>query len=406
MFSGTRCDPTFSNLQPNTGHMGKQKKLYIYSRRRVARKGRRDGRGYRWSFWPLFKIPETVYPLEDQDEQAAYEKELHRCCEENVSRFSEEWKAYDRKAKPAYCHRKKEFELAQEAWEEACKDVMPVRESYDRAKREYAELPVPAWPSWVEWVATALAVLLEGPGLAYAYQLMGASKLETYLMAGLAVVVVPFSALFWGQKLRKAERTAFDRGMLVAIPAVFMVALIGFTAVRIGLFESIKMEQTFETTLGDGSVSAVFFTVTLLSFMLCAVVSYGCAHKYPEVHRKLKRHLKEAAALLRQEQEDVEEAKELRDKAELAYLSTREERRKKFELLKAEVNNWIEKSEYLVQVYRTHNITARPGRKAPPCLKGSMREVQHPPELLSENLDWDCPDTNGGRSFDGIPSNK
>jgi len=371
----------------------KEHKIYTY--KQSARKGCRDGRGFRWMLWPIYKKHETVYPVPDQVDQAAFEEELHRCCEENVSSFSEAWKDYDLKAKPQYCQAKREFELAQDAWVDACYGVEPVRAAYDRAKLRYDSLPVPAWPAWAEWVVTILAIALEGPGLAYAYQLMGASLLETYLMAALAVITVPFAAVLWGQKLRKSEHTGFDRGMLIAIPAVFMVALIGFTMVRVGVFEAAKLAEAFETTLSNGAVSAIFFTVNLLSFMLCSVVSYRSGHKNPEEHRRLSLHLSEASTLLEQETKDVNQTKAQRDKAELNFLRMREVRRKEFEGIQVEAINLIEQTEYLIQVYRTHNINARPDRKAPPCFLGPMRIVQLPKELQTEALDWDCPRTIG-----------
>ena len=91
-----------------------------YTHKKVKRRGKIDGRDWKYSFWP-FKTEKPQEPNPDQDQPAQFEGELLKAAENDISREAENWVKLDEKLKPAYCL---SLSHLNQANEQHIKDVM------------------------------------------------------------------------------------------------------------------------------------------------------------------------------------------------------------------------------------------------------------------------------------------
>ena len=71
--------------------MQEKKYQYIYTRRRVICKGKLDGRGWRWKFWPFLKDTHPVHPTIVQDNPAVYEVQLLQTGQDMLTDIAADW---------------------------------------------------------------------------------------------------------------------------------------------------------------------------------------------------------------------------------------------------------------------------------------------------------------------------
>ena len=78
----------------------------FYTHRRARKQGARDGRDWRWKFWPPappFREPKQPTPAQDQQGDSTFETVLKDAVEADMQRIATHWKVADEKLKPAYC---------------------------------------------------------------------------------------------------------------------------------------------------------------------------------------------------------------------------------------------------------------------------------------------------------------
>ncbi len=75
------------------------KNTRYYSNRQVKKRGKQDGRDWRWKFFPPkwpFQESKQPDPSIDQEEAAEFEKELIRGANESLTYISQEWSDIDK----------------------------------------------------------------------------------------------------------------------------------------------------------------------------------------------------------------------------------------------------------------------------------------------------------------------
>ena len=87
--------------------MARQRRsVYVYTHRKVRKQGLRDGRDWRWKFWPPrwpFREPKDPQPPVSQTTHSEFERALKDVAEEHMQSLAEEWSDLDKQMKPTYC---------------------------------------------------------------------------------------------------------------------------------------------------------------------------------------------------------------------------------------------------------------------------------------------------------------
>ncbi len=122
-----------------------------YTYRSVTRRGRKDGRDWKWKFWPL-KVEKHREPKSDQEIPAQYETEILQMGMSNISEIAEEWKELDKKLKPEYCKALAAYDHANQRYKKEAGEEKQASGEFDIARKKYEEVSPPRSCTRVEAV--------------------------------------------------------------------------------------------------------------------------------------------------------------------------------------------------------------------------------------------------------------
>jgi len=271
---------------------------YNYTRKKVCRKGKLDGRGWRWKFWPIMKDEFPVHPANDQAETPMYERQLKKAGEDWLTDLAEEWSEMDKQLKTAYCDALARVRNALAGKEHDQEELEEAKAHYDEALEDFEEMPQPAYSITFEWIVIILLAVAEFYFNYLIFSILGASRIETMINAATISITLPLSALFFGHTLRIETKTLTQRLWLIFLVLVPFLVIIGIAFLRASLFEATWKNLPVDINLSPFEATVAFITINLLMWIVAAFVSYRSAHKDPETYRKRKLRLRSAKAAI------------------------------------------------------------------------------------------------------------
>lgn len=171
--------------------------MHHYTHRRVVRKGRKDGRNWRYTLWP-FRHEKQPEPKADQEIAPQYEIEIIKASENEISKEAEDWKELDKKLKPDYCEAVTELDNARKMYLKEADEADIAQEEFNAARQKYESLAMPAldlkWRNfWLVFIA-----IVEFPLNSVVFNVFGESRILTLLFAAGLCVMIPLFGHFWG----------------------------------------------------------------------------------------------------------------------------------------------------------------------------------------------------------------
>lgn len=374
----------------------KRPRSYVYTYGSVKRKGKKDGRDWRWKFWPPkwpFRESKEPIPPISQSEPAQFESALTEAAEADMQSLAEEWKAMDEKLKPEYCQAEAERGIAKETYEKEAGEEKTALGVYEKASEAFLKVPSPPLsPSWMRFWLFVIAIG-EFPLNAVVFQVLGQSRAETYLVAAFIGIFFPLAAHAFGKSLRQENKSKTDQ-VLVALSPLFVLAILtGLGFVRAKFFEALELQQLLGITVTPTQATVLFIVINIAVFFVAVVISYQGSHGNEAEYNTLQKAFMHALNRLGKESGEAKAAAERLTRAEERFQKALHRRHKSFEKIAEQAKHIKETNDWFVSVYRFANMEARRNPANPECFKKPPAEAKIPDSL--QNLDWDCPKTPG-----------
>lgn len=154
--------------------------------RKVKKRGKKDGRDWRWKFFPPrwpFREPKDSDPLIAQEDPTEFEKELIGRANENISRILQEWYEIDKTLHKNCMNAEDRFKTTKAVIEKESGEHKEAIENYKAAKEQFYKQPMPNISAKLFWAIFAIITLAEIAFNALVFSVFGQSKIHTYLMA-------------------------------------------------------------------------------------------------------------------------------------------------------------------------------------------------------------------------------
>jgi len=366
-------------------------KRYTYTF--VTRHGKKDGRNWKWEFWPFFRQTKPAEPKVDQTIPAQFETELLRAGENASAMIARHWKKMDETLKPRYCQTRNRLKNVIQDCKKESSEAKAAMAEYEAAEKKFQEMSVPALDSrWrIFWLV--LIGIAEFPLNGLVFSIFGAGQVETYIMASAMCLMIPIAAHFFGQSLCQEHKTGVDKGFLIILPLVILGALAVIAILRAKFFEAMKSQKLIGVTLTPEQATVLFIIINVALFFVAIIVSYEGSHPNHPLYNTLRKRLKESLKRFRKESKEAKQAARELDRVEHIYHRERQLREKSYERFLQEAHIHKESTEWLVSAYRRENIVARRG-DIPECFKTTPAPVEIPIQL--QHLDWECGELRDG----------
>lgn len=355
-----------------------------YSHHSVTCQGKKDGRNWKWKFWPI-REPKSRVPHTDTD-KADFIDEILRSGEAIIAAKAENWVEKDRELKQQYCAAKHRLNNAEQRYLQESKEADEALQEYNIIKQKYEEINVPSIdPRWKN-VWLVLIGIAEFPLNGLVFSIFGAGRLETYIMASMLCIALPLLAHLFGVSLHQEIKHARERWILIIIP-VFVFFIIGAIAlIRAKYFEVLLLDSAVKISLSPLVATILFIIINLALFFVAMIISYEGSHPNQKYYKTiLKRHKAVLKKLKKEKGEALEAGREMND-ADIEYQRIKNKREKIHSSFLHEINSIVERADWLTAAYRAANISVRDDR--PLCLKGNLPTI-----ILKENyaiLDTNC----------------
>lgn len=362
-----------------------------YTRWKVRRRGKKDGRNWQWEIWPFFRKQKPAEPKIDQTMPAQFEKEIVKAGESHVAKTANAWKKLDITLKPRYCQARQALLAARESVQKERSEAEAAMAGFETAEQSFRELEMPSLdPRWRLFWLIIIGVA-EFPLNGLVFSIFGAGRIETYIMASAMCLLIPLAAHFFGQALRQENKTSADKGFLLIVPPILLGVLAAVAFLRAKFFEAGQTQELMGITLSPQLATILFLIINVALFLIAIVISYEGSHPNQRQYNTRERRMKEALKRLKKESSEAEAAARKLAEADRAYHKERQHRHTNHEQLRQDAEITKETAEWLVTVYRDANIGAR--HEIPECFKQAPMAVSLPEPLL--NLDWECEDVGG-----------
>jgi len=364
--------------------------MHHYTHRRVVRKGKRDGRSWRYTIWP-FKQLKSPEPKSDQDIPAQYEVEIIKAAENKISHEAEKWKALDEKLKPDYCEKLSVRNSALKEFSKESEEAEISQREFDTAKQKYEALTMPALDvKWRNFWLLFLAVV-EFPLNSEVFTIFGESQIKTLVFASSLCVGIPIFGHFFGQSIRQEYKNTSDKILMITMPIVTLsvLAVLGF--IRSHYFEAVVNQHLIGISINPSQMTILFIIINVAIFFIAIIVSYEGSHPDKRKFHTVVNRYKTALKRLEKETAEASEAGSELKAAEKQLQRIRQKRQKSYESFLQSIQTIVDTGEWLVSAYRAANLRER--MNIPPCFKAEAQIPKSPQESLI--LDWNCENVSG-----------
>lgn len=365
------------------------KNMYYYSSRQVEKRGKQDGRDWKWKFFPPkwpFQETKQSDPSIDQEEPTEFEKELLRGANENLTSISQKWSDIDKELHNNCRDAEDKYRMAKAAVKKESSEHEEAIKYYETVKARFYNYPIPHISNTLFWIFFLIITVAEVAFNALVFNVFGQSQSQTFMMAIGVMVAIPWLSDFIGKKLRMKNKSKTTIVLMIGGALVVLAGLLVIAVLRENVFEANKIVEALDIRWDIDSIVFAFFIVNILLFAAIVVLAYEAGHKDPLKYKQTKKAFEDGANKLKAEAADLEEAAEGLANARIEFNRTHSERAHKFEKIKhkaaEERDVWIE----LVQLYRTSNMIARREKTKPKSFFVDIEWLILIPEIL-HNLD-------------------
>lgn len=366
--------------------------------RKARRKGKWDGRPWKWKFWPFLKKPKPSHPAVDGD-YAMYERVIRQAGEDDIQRMAQEWGEEDEELKTEYCEARIGLERARSRFDKEIGEESLAAGAFDIAKTRFLELPAPALdPKWMYfWLV--LIGFGEFVFNAQVFLILGQSRFETYLFALALGIILPVGAHYMGEALRQDEKEPKDLAILVATPLVILGALYAVSRFRGEDIASSEIAGILGLHMSADEAVRLFFLINVGLFFVSMLVAYAGGHRDKPEYQRRKKIFKDAKRRLAKESSEAQAAGTVLERAELRYQRAKETRGKRYEHLRQKAIGVIETADWLTSVYESANVEGREDGAVPRCFNRHQENRIQLPEIFEskEVTDWSCDEYLGHR---------
>jgi len=377
-----------------------------YTHRKVKRKGKLDGRDFKWALWPFHKNPKDSYPPVDQKTPAMFESELFEVGQKEIISLTAEWKDKDKEYKAEYCRILHHIDATEENLAAETKDVTAAKEVFQAAQNKLNEFEAPDLSKRAELLLLFIIGIVELPLNSIAFQIFGAGKIETFIMAFAMCLSVPFFGFWIGRKFKQTSKTLTDKLFLTLSCIVIFGLIISLAIFREVLFETMQSHSILKINLSPRTAAFLFIIINTVLVLAAILVTYSASHRNHAEYSRVYKIFRIALKNLRKESREAEVAAKEAYKAAQLAADRRQRRQKIHDTFYQNALEIKEKFEWLIRSYRTANMYARPRGGTPVCFNDAPSILTMPEELLPENLDWNCPESsrngNGAGMFIGM----
>jgi hypothetical protein len=365
------------------------KNTRYYSNRQVKKRGKQDGRDWRWKFFPPkwpFQESKQPDPSIDQEEAAEFEKELIRGANESLTYISQEWSDIDKELHENCKDAEDKYRMAKVAVKKESSEHEEAIKNYEAVKTRFYNYPMPLISKTLFWIFFLIITVLEVAFNALVFNVFEQSQSQALITAICVMVGIPCLSDFIGKKLRIKMKSKTSIVLMVGAVLVILAGLIVIVTLRKTFFEADNIVGALDIRWDIGSIHFAFFIVNIILSAVIVVLAYKAGHRDPVKYKQIKRAFEDGANRLKAEAADLEEAAEGLANARIEFDSTHSERADEFEKIKYEAeeerDKWIE----LVQLYRTSNMVARIDKTRPKSFFVELEWLILIPEIL-QNLD-------------------
>ncbi len=356
-----------------------------YTHRRVVRKGKKDGRDWRYTIWP-FKREKTPEPKTDQKIPAQYEIEIMKAAENDIALQAEKWKEIDKDLKPTYCTAVTEAELARKTSQKETEEAQAAQIEFNAAKKKYEALSLPRlsakWGNiWLIFIALA-----EFPLNRVVFNVFAESQILTLIFAAGLCVMLPLFGHFMGVALRQEFRNRTEKIILIAMPAIMAFVLAVTAFLRGKYFEVLKIQNIIGVSLTPMQLTIIFMIINVLFFFAAMIVSFESTHPQKSQYAAIVNRYRMALKRLEKEAAEATDAGKTLKRAEIKLQRLRQKRLKMHEQFVQMMRSIVDNAEWLISAYRAANLRER--KDIPPCFLNQPQLSQIPDNLLT--LDWNC----------------
>ncbi len=360
--------------------------VVLYSYKKVTCKGKTEGRGWGWKFWPFIKKEVPIQPKTEQEIPAQFETEILQTGESIIAKLSEKWKKEDLKLKTDFCKALKNLLLTRAAYEKEANEANQYLLEHEKIKARFEEFNPPSvnhkWTMF--WLI--LISISEFFINSLVFQILGQNQMETYIAAFGMGIIIPLGAHFFGKSLQQESKSYADKIWLIVVPIAIFALLAGLSFLRSKYFEGLEISKILGIDLSPEEATIVFIIINIALFVIAAVIAHEGTHPQHKLYNTVRIRFRDSLKKLTKEKGEAKEAAKALKEAELSYQEIRSIREKTFERDVQQINQTKETVEWLAAAYRTANLSVR--NDLPVCFKKKPADIDIPDTM--KKLDWEC----------------
>lgn len=370
--------------------MARSDRRFTYTHRAVKRMGHRDGRDWRWRFFP-FRTSKARRP-EPEARAALREREFKEAAESDMELYANQWREEDREhLKEDFCQAESEYERARQVFAVETEQDEGAHEVFEVVRREYLKAEQPGLNP--QWMLVWLAVIGAGEFFlnSVVFQVLGSGELETYIAALAVGLGIPVAADLLGRHLKQEHKTSLDWKFILATPIAVLGGLAVLAVLRTRFVEAQRDLGMLPIEVSPLEFIIVFLLLNVLLFVIATFLAYAGSHRDGARYRELRRAYRAEAKRLKQESSETETALRRLEEAERRLHEAREGRRKRYQEFRQLAVSVNELADLYSLVYRNANLHVRPDK--PRCFEQDPPSHNLPlPDALraEEPTDWDC----------------
>lgn len=377
-----------------------------YTTRVVENRGRRDGRSWRWSFFPFkwpFQIPVDQDPPLDNEDCSAFEGELRQGANVALGAIKEEWFKLDRELasrcmtiEDAVVRAKAEVDKEKQHAAGADYVVVAAEQSLSEAS-----ISPPQIKASYHAILLSLLVMAEGAFNYMVFKMFGQDKLETTLMAIGLVISIPVVTEFIGYKLKQSQKTLTDKLLMTGAGISFVALLYTISYLREKFFHfqnvigkevlSESVDQILSERVGfkwhANEMMLVFYILNVTFVLAGLVLAYQSTRSTSSKYRKLKHAIDSAKKKYAEENSSLVHAEINHAKVLEEFNEAHTVRTRTFEGIKAKAAKikdlWI----HLITMYRAANMDVRVKKELPKSFLALPETIIIIPKKLTGQLD-------------------
>jgi hypothetical protein len=351
-----------------------------YSEGRAAKRGKLDGRDYRWIFWPFTRDKKEADPPIESQEPSEYQEELITRLKERVDviehknwgMVNEKLKEACQKCRTSYMDIKGRLKSAE----------TQAGEELRKAKEALSRFPIPRLSMTSYWIIFIFITAGEMFFNALVFNIFGESAWHNAIMALGLIVAIPVLAHAAGRQFALEKHEGKEIFLMILEIAVVLCGLIAITIMRekylvgTGALETVGIKMTPEL------MSFIFLFINLVLFVALFIIAYESGHKDPSGFKNAVKAVNEAETKLKGETGINAELAKKRVETLHQWTKAHADRKRVFESaqkkIKAEITAWIR----YIGVYQSTNMAARNNKTKPASFKVAIDEVQFFPPTM------------------------